>query len=174
MVKKAISVLLALCAVCWCVLPAAAQRETGKIAVKLNSDIAGATYKDAGRLIELKTDNVVLSTRGDGPVYTVDYAGTPVSGELKAGRTYNIYYSLTAADGYTLPDTLNDGAVEIECGNGVKVISTQIVSLNDRNGNPVYRGVKIYATVTVDSSTFQRIIGYIYDVILKIKAWSLY
>ncbi len=174
MLRKAISVLLALCALCWCALPAAAQRETGKIAVKLNSDIAGATRRDTDRLIELKTDNVVLSTRGDGPVYTADCAGTVEYGELKAGRTYDVYYCLTAADGYTLPETLKDGDVEIECGKGVSVISTQIESLNDREGNTIYRGIRIYAVVTADGSVFQRVIGYFYDLILKIKAWSLY
>ncbi len=174
MLKKTFAVLLALCAVYSLLLPAEALRDTGTIAVKLNSDIAGATRRDAERLIELQSPNVVLSTRGDGPVTVADYGGTGENGALKAGRTYSVYYTLTAAEGYELPETLRDGDVSITCGKGVKVISVQIVTLPGKNGEILFRGVQIFAQVVVDGNVFQRVIGYFYDVILKIKSWSLY
>ena len=177
MLKKSIALFLAVCAVCCCLLPAAAQAEIGPMAVKLNSNIAGCTNRDVDQLIELESDNIILSTRDKEPVYIVDYAGTSVSGEVVAGRTYFAYYVLEAAEGYALPDALEEGDISIACGKGVSVISTQIVTAPTKiDGVWVesFRGLRIYAKVLVDGSFFQRLIGRIHDVILKIRAWSLY
>lgn len=177
MLKKMISVLLALCVLFLCLLPAAAAGSNfGVISVRLNSDIAGLTKDDAEKLIEIRSDNVVYKTGNGGPVFFADYGGTAEDGALVAGRTYTAYYSLEAADGYTLPDILNDNDVQIECGKGVSVISTQILSAKIRgeDGNfKEYREVRIFAQVVVDGNIFQRVIGMIHDLILKIKAWSL-
>ena len=176
MMKKAFSVLLALCAVCCCLLPAAAV-EMGTIKVKLNSDLAGLTEKDVVGFIEIKSDNVVSSQQDGGPVSVADYSGTPEFGALVAGRTYFIDYALVAADGYTLPDKVEDLDVEIECGKGVTVYHTPIVSGPYRDEDGVmreYKGFRIQAKVVVDGNAFQRIIGWIHDLILKIEAWSLY
>ena len=177
MLKKSIAVLLALCAVCCCLLPAAAASDFGVIRVKLNSNIAGLTEKDAEKLIELKSDNVVYRADHGGPVLISDYAGTPESGKLKAGRTYFVNYVMAPAPGYTLPEKLEKGDVEIECGKGVSVISTSIVTGSYRQDNGEFlqiRGVKIYAQVVVDGNAFQRIFGYLHDLYLKMRAWSLY
>ena len=177
-VKKTVSVFLAVCSVLCLLLPAAAVQDMGVISVKINSDIAGFTEDDTEKLIELKSANVVYSERGDGPVSISDYAGTPCDGAAVAGRTYYIDYMLTAADGFTLPAAVGEGDVEIECSKGVRVISSQIVTAKIRVGDSAdfveFRGLKIYAAVTVDSNAFQRVAGFIYDIILKIKAWSLY
>lgn len=178
MLKKIFSVLLAVCAVCCCLLPAAsAAAEMGTVKVKLNSDIAGCTERDVDQLIELKSDNVAFRQRADSPVHVSDYAGTMEPGKLVAGRTYYIDYSLVAADGYTLPEKLEDGDVEIECGKGVTVYHTAIVTGNIRGEDGEIhpnKGLRIQASVVVDGNAFQRIIGWFHDLILKIKAWSLY
>ena len=177
--KRTISILLVICAVLGCIMPAFAQESTGgKISLRINSDIAGLTEKDAEKLIEIKGGNVVYSTRGDGPVSINDYAGTHTAEPLAAGRTYNIYYTLTAADGSTLPDSLIEKDLEIECGKGVTVISSQIVTAKEKTEDGIFienfRGLMIYAVVKVDGNVFQQIYGFIYDLILKIRAWSLY
>ncbi len=177
MVKKSVSLILAVCSLCCLLLPAAADN-TGVISVKISSDIAGLTENDAEKLIEIKSPGIIYSARGDGPVSFSDYAGTSFDGELTAGRVYYIDYMLTAAEGYTLPDKIEEGDIDIECGRGVKVISAQIVTAKIREGDTAefteFRGLKIFAEVTVDSNIFQRIAGFIYDMILKIRAWSLY
>ena len=177
MVKKSVSLILAVCSLCCLLLPAAADN-TGVISVKISSDIAGLTADDTEKLIEIKSPDVVYSEWGDGPVSFSDYAGTHYDGAAVAGRTYYIDYMLTAAEGFTLPDAFGEGDVEIECGKGVRIISSQIVTakirIEDSDDFTVFRGLKIYAAVTVDGNVFQRIIGYIYDTILKIRAWSLY
>ena len=177
MTKRILSLAVAVCIAFCCVLPAFAAEDAGKISVKLNSNLAGLTAADAEKFIEIKGGNVVYSTHGDGPVSVSDYSGTHVNEALVAGRTYYIDYVLTAADGYTLPDSVSDGEVEIECGDGVRVITSQIVSAREKTDGifiETFRGLRIYATVKVDGNIFQRIIGFIYDMIIKARAWSLY
>ena len=177
MTKKIFSVLLAVFMVCCCLLPAFAQSELGTVRVKLNSDVAGYTENDIAQFIEIKSDNVVSSLQDGGPVSVADYSGTPEFGALVAGRTYFIDYAMVAAAGYTLPDKLEDGDVEIECGKGVSVYHVVITSGPYRDEAGVmqnYKGLRIQAKVVVDGNAFQRIIGWIHDVILKIEAWSLY
>lgn len=178
MLRKTLSVFLVLCTLCCCALPAAAVRETGVIRVRLHSDIAGLTESDEPeKMIELLTDNVVYSYRAAGPVSFADYAGTPVFDDLKAGRTYDLSYCLDAAEGYALPETIGEGDVQIECGKNVWVYSTQITTARIRNDDgsfTTYKGLRIQAQVVVDGNIFQRIIGFLYDIYLKIRAWSLY
>ena len=176
MPKKSICVLLVLILAFFAMLPAAAA-DCGKIAVYLPSNIAGLTKRDAQKLIELKTDNVRYQTGNGGPILIADYGGTPEDGALVAGRTYDIYYSLTAAEGFELPEKLADGSLEITCGKGVSVISSQIVWAPIRLVDGSFmecRGLRIFARVVVDGNAFQRFLGMIHDWILKIKAWSLY
>ncbi len=177
MLKRTIGLLLTVLVLCFCLLPAAAQNETGVITLRLNSDIDGRTKWDVEQLIEIKSGNVVYSTYRTAPVSVSDYAGTPDSGKLKAGRTYNIHYQLSAAEGYELPETVTADNVKIECGKGVKVHAVQITrgTYREENGALVTcRGLLIYASVVVDGNIFQRVIGWFHDLILKAKAWSLY
>ena len=177
MTKRVFSVLLAVFMICCCVLPAFARSELGTVRVKLNSDVAGYTENDVAQFIEIQSDNVVSGRRDGGPVFVADYSGTPEFGALVAGRTYFIDYALVAAEGFVLPDKLEDGDVEIKCGKGISVYHTAIVSgpYRDEAGEMHdYKGLRIQAKVVVDGNVFQRVIGVIHDVILKIRAWSLY
>lgn len=176
MLKKIICMLLALSVVCFCMLPAAA-KETGVISLRLNSNIAGRTERDVAQLIEIRSGNVVFSEYRTSPVSVSDFAGTPDSGKLRAGRSYDISYQLSAAEGYELPETVTADNVQIECGKGVNVYSVQITSgtYREDNGELVTcRGLLIRAAVVVDGNVFQRVIGWFHDLILKAKAWSLY
>ena len=60
---------------------------------------------------------------------------------MDAGRTYAITYTPEASDGDTLPETLSDGDVSLECGKGVSVISCGVIELQntDLNANPEKR-----------------------------------
>ncbi|MBR4727860.1 MAG: hypothetical protein IK080_08230 [Clostridia bacterium] len=172
MLKRSIAILLALCALGCCLLPAAAQQPTGTIRVHLRSDVAGLNEDDTDMLLTLSTDTVYCSS-----VLIADYAGTQESGALVAGRTYTAYYSFKAADGYELPEALTEGDVEITCDKGVTVYAVQRTVSAVRNENGEMRddpSVRIYAEIVVDGNPAQRIFGWIYDLILKIKAWSLY
>ena len=176
MLKKIICMLLAISVVCFCMLPAAA-KETGVITLRLNSNIAGRTERDIEQLIEIKSENVIYSKYRTTPVAVSDYAGTPDSGKLQAGRSYDIRYQLSAAEGYELPEAVTADNVKIECGKGVNVYAVQITrgTYREENGELVtYRGLQIYASVVVDGNVFQRVIGWFHDLILKAKAWSLY
>lgn len=180
MLKKTVCALLALCVLSCCLLPAsaAALRPTGEIRLKLNSDVAGCLYLNSNNFIEILSDNVILNPDRDAPVSVSDYAGTVYYCPLEAGRTYYVSYSLVAADGYVLPEKLSDGDVTIECGKGVTVYSVQITTKNVRNDEGVIetsKGLQIHASVVVDSNHFwERIFGFLYDIYLKIRAWSLY
>lgn len=176
MLKKILCVLLSVLLVSLCLLPAAAQ-ETGVIRLRLNSDVAGCTERDVEALIEILSGNVVYTTRRTNPVSAADYGGTPDSGELKAGRSYDLHYQLSAAEGYELPEAITEDNVIIDCGKGVTVYAVQITggSYREENGELVpHRGLQIYASVVVDGNVFQRVFGWIYDLILKARAWSLY
>ena len=177
--KKALSVVLAVCILCGCFMISAfaEDKPMGTVRVRLNSNVAGKTESDYADFIEILSDNAVYRFSGAGPVSVSDYAGTPENGKLVAGRRYSVSYCLDAADGYVLPDALNDGDIEIECGKNVTVYAKQIVSANYRtdDGEFVpYRGLRIVASITVDGNIIQRLFGMIHDLILKIQAWSLY
>lgn len=181
MIKKTISILFVLCLLFGCVSVMCnaeeAKEEITKVSLKINSDIAGKTYEDADAFIEIKSDNVTLSTRHTQSVHVANYAGTVEFEAVKAGRTYYMDYSLSPADGYSLPDKAEDGFFEIETGSGVKIISAQITGGKIRNESGELEeteGILIRASVKVDGNLLQRITGFIYDTYIKIRAWQLY
>ena len=179
--KKLISLTLILCVLLGClVLPAAAQDETGPISLRLNSDIAGCTRMDVDKLAEIRSPQVTWYPYGDSPIFIANYAGGGEYAHMDAGRSYSITYTLVAAEGYTLPDEVSDGDVVFDCGKGVDVISCKIVEIRRSDSdtapgeNPRVKALRVIAVVVVDGTAFQRIIGWFKDVIMKIKAWSLY
>lgn len=177
MQKRVASVITAVCLLCCCLTPAAAAEPVGEMRVRLHSDVAGRTRDDIADHIEILSDNLIIEPVRKWPVSVYDYAGTPEFGRLKAGRIYYIYYDLVPAEGYVLPDNVADADLKIECGKGVSVYSVQIVkkaAREDTGAGGSDKGLMIYAAVTVDGSFFQRVVGRLYDIYLKIKAWSLY
>ena len=177
MLKKSISVLLVICSLFLLMTPVSALKETGVISLKLKSDIAGLTYIDAEQLFEIRSDNVVYSKTHQFPVAVSDYAGTHTRDTIVAGRIYYLDYYLSAADGYDLPEKIEEGDLEIECGKGVEVLYSQIAIGNYRQPNGEFvriKGLRVTAKILVDGNAFQRIAGFFYDIYLKIKAWSLY
>lgn len=172
--KKLISVALSALILLVCLLPAAAEPRADVISIRLNSDVAGCTDADVDRFIELRSPQVTFYESGqNGPISIANAAGGGEYAHLDRGRTYAITYTLTAAEGYTLPETLPDGCVQIECGKGVKVASVRIAEMYNGGGSRI-RVLSIVATVVVDGNVFQRIVGWVRDLILKIRSWSLY
>ena len=177
MIKKTLCVILALFSLLCCLTPASAQREMGKISVKLRSDIAGVTEEETEKLIELKSDNVVFSYESGTPVSFYDYAGSVYNEPAVAGRKYGVDYLLEAAEGFTLPEKIEAGDLDIECDSGVRVISASIVSARKRDADGdfyTFTGLRITAEILADGNLFERIAGFFYDIYLKIRAWSLY
>ena len=176
-IKRITAAALLLCVLFCAPTQAAGLSEIESVAVKLRSDLAGATEDEYDRCIELQSDNVVFTSRGDGPVSVSDYSGDMEQSPLVAGRTYYIDYTLEAADGYELPDNSAPVDVKAECEDGVTVIYSRNVSANIRQKDgsfKLYKGLQITARVVVKGNIFERIIGFFYDIYLKIRAWSLY
>ncbi len=176
--KKLISVTLALILLCGCLLlPAGAARELGPVHVKLNSDVAGCGEAQYAQIFEILSGNVTYGQKHGEPVSISDYVGRPLEGAMEAGRTYNVSCLLDAAEGFEMPESLPEGAVTVDCGKGVTVYHIAVVYGKYRQADDsyeIYRGIRINATVVVDSSTMQRVIGWLKDTILKIRMWQLY
>ena len=177
MFRKTLSVLLALCAVFCMVLPALSAAPTGPVSITLHSDIAGCTENDLQKLFTVDSGEVIPWTHGGVPVHIAEYAGGVPDGALEPGRTYYIYYTFEAAEGYELPETASGGWLTVACDKGVKLIRADVVDISVAQGNPrggTVRGLRIYAEVVAQGTVFQRMLGWIRDVIDKIRAWSLY
>ncbi|MBQ6162966.1 MAG: hypothetical protein IK118_00655 [Clostridia bacterium] len=172
--KKMISVALALCLMFGCLLlPAAAAQNDDVICVRLHSDIAGCMSTDTDKLIEILSPQVKLYS----DIHISNYAGASEYAHMDAGRQYYIVYTLDAAEGYELPETISDDQISIECGKGVSLISYKIVEIREAGttlSEPTHRALRIYANVIVDGSAIQRLVGWIRDIILKIRSWQLY
>ncbi len=179
-VSRSVALALTLCIVFLSAVPAAfaeGKEPVGAIELRLNGDIAGLSSKDVDGFLEIKSGNVVYATRGD-TVFIADYAGTAVDTAVRAGRTYFVYYHLTAADGYELPPDKGDVDLTVECGKGVSLLSYDVLSAKyaDEDGVFIenYRALMIRAKVVVEGTFLERLVGSIWDLFLKIRAWSLY
>ena len=178
--KKTVSLLLAILLLLCCGLPAAAQSENDVIALRLNSNVAGCTDADAERILEIRSGPVKYYEGNSCPISIANYAGETEYAHMDAGRTYTITYTLIAADGTVLPEELRDEDIVLDCGKGVSVVYCKIVELRNPNLNPApgepetTRVLRIMANVVVDGTPVQRLIGWLKDLILKIRAWSLF
>ena len=173
--KKWIALLMIACAlVCALLLPAAAQQETSVISLRLNSNVAGCTREDAARLIEIRSGNVAMISTGEWPIFIANAAGGTEGAHMDAGRKYTITYTLEAAEGYTLPETLSEGDVQIETGKGVTVLNCGVIRLATADGGEPVRALRINANVKVDGNAIQRFIGCLRDLILKIRSWQMF
>ncbi len=179
--KKRLSLTLILCVLLGCLLPMASAAPTeaeSPIILRINSDVAGCTENDTEKIIEIRSPQVTYYNNGSTPISIDSYAGSGVHSPMEAGRNYAVHCTLQAAEGYTLPETLSDGDVVFDCGKGAKVVYCQIAEMHVPNPDPHVdervRVLRIIADIVVDSNPLQRIIGWIRDVILKIRSWQLY
>ena len=177
--KKMLSAALAACILLACLLPAAARAEAdGPITLRINSNIAGRTETDYEQIVEILSPQVTYYNDRNNAVSIANCAGGSEYAHMEAGRSYAVTCTLKAADGYTLPETLSDGDVAIECGKGAKVAYCKVAEMHVPNPDPRVdervRVLRIIATIVVDGNPIQRIIGWFKDVILKIKSWQLY
>ena len=176
--KQFFSVITTVCILLCCLTaPSSAASGGGVIALRLHSDVAGYSSADTEKILEILSPQVKYIDVGNAePVSVANYAGFPETGQLTAGRQYAVTCLLVAADGYSLPESLKDGDVSYECGKGVKVLRTDVVKMRF-SADSVQEDVqvlRIVATVVADGSLFQRIIGWVSDIILKIRTWQLY
>lgn len=180
--KKLIAVILAACALfCLFLLPAGAQTEKTEISLRLNSHIAGCTRADADQLIEILSGPVKYCYDEKGySIFIANCVGGMEGAHMDAGRTYVITYTLEASDGYVLPETLSDGDVLLDCAKGVSVISCGVVEQKHTDPDPASgeattaRVLRITAKVVVDGTSIQKVIGWLRDLLLKIRSWSLF
>ena len=175
--KKTISVLLTAVMLLLTVMlvPVSAAETDASIKLHLRSDLDGLTTQAYTEFAEIDGDVVDFNTvtRKD-PVYAADYAGTSLldSTPLKAGREYEVDYDFFPKNGYVLPQTADELDIEFACDKGVRVIHTAVTYGLPGEGDT--RAVHVTAAVVVDGNVFQRIIGWLYDRYLKMRAWSLY
>lgn len=180
--RKLISVILAACALfCSMLVPVVAQNEEKIISLRLNSRIAGCTRADADQLIEILSGPVKYCYDEKGySVFIANCVGGMEGAHMDAGRTYVITYTLEASDGYALPETLSDGDVLLDCAKGVSVISCGVVEQKNTDPDPApgeattARVLRITAKVVVDGTSIQKVIGWLRDLLLKIRSWSLF
>ena len=180
--RKLVAVILAACALfCLLLLPAGAQNEENVISLRLNSHIAGCTRADADQLIEILSGPVKYCYDEKGySVFIANCVGGMEGAHMDAGRTYVITYTLEASDGYSLPETLSDGDVLLDCAKGVSVISCGVVEQKNTDPDPApgeattARVLRITAKVVVDGTAIQKVIGWLKDLFLKIRSWSLF
>ena len=72
-----------------------------------------------------------------------------------------------------MTETLSDGDVQIETGQGVTVLNCAVIRLAATDGETV-RALRINANVKVDGNAIQRFIGWLRDLILEIRSWQMF
>ncbi len=148
--------------------------ESSKIVIELRSDIAGKTAKDYRECAVILSDNVIFDeSQSSDAVLLTDYVGNIYDGEMKPGRTYVLWYTLYAADGFEIPDELDESNTEIICGKGAECYGCFKTVETDEEGNSV-DSISLLTEVKVDGNLFQNIIGAIMDFFLKMMSWSMF
>ena len=173
--KKVLSMLMAaLLMISAVTFPTYAQSRDEKIVIELRSDIAGMTRDDYRDFAVIKSDNIVFDeTERYDPISLTDCVGNYYEGKMKPGRTYSIWYTLYAADGFEIPDEMNDETIEIICGKGTDAYWYGKTVGTGKNGGCL-ASLSIWTEVKVDGNFFQNIFGTLADLFLKIKSWSPY
>ena len=177
--KKTIAGILAVCMLLSLCVIFAGAKDDDTIRLRLNSDVAGCTTNDVDKMIEILSGPVEFYHDNSSPVDIANYAGGSEYAHMEAGRSYTVTYALIAKDGYTLPETLSDGDVVFECGKGVKVIYCKVIEMANTNLHPApgeartTRLLRVMANVVADGNALQRLIGWIRDIILKIRSFQI-
>lgn len=169
--KKYISVFLAaLLMMTALFIPVDAAEKIDSISFSFSNDLVGLTDKDIDSFKVETSDNVIFD---DDPILVADYTGAAYLGEIRPGRTYYIYYDFVAADGYELPDEVNEENISIKCDDGVSVIWYGKTIGPYIDGKPS-EGLMFFTKLEAPGNFFQRLFGRIADIFLKIRAWSPY
>lgn len=177
--KKIVSVLLVVLLAALSLMPfsAAEGRKTADVSVRLFSDLAGLDYRQPEKFAAPLSDGIEFNTfLGLDPVLVCDYAGNMYEGKIKAGRTYTVSVSFEAADGYELPSEISEKNVSVEKDGSIDMlyVSKTGGAYNIDGVMTPHEAVKITYMITVPSNAFQRLIGMLADLFLKIRSWSLY
>lgn len=168
--KKALCIFLTvICLLSVCIMPASAQNKEAKISVTINTDISGLDCYDYKEFAVINNDAIRFRDYENGFLQVNDYSGDVYFGKLKPGRKYNIDFSFSPKDGYTLPDEMNESNTEIICSENCDVYWYGITV-----GRDCEHFAEIHAEITVDGNFFQMLFGRIADWWIKIKAWSPY
>lgn len=153
---------------------ACAQPEDKKIVIELRSDIASMTIDDYKDFAVIHSDNIMFDeTQRSDPVGLTDCVGNYYPDGMKPGRTYNIWYTLYAVDGFEIPDEMNDETIELICGKGTDAYWYGKTVGTGKDGGCL-ASLSIWTEVKVDGNFFQNIFGAIADLFLKIRSWSPY
>lgn len=169
--KKSLSVFFAVIFVASAMLlPVRAQEKIDRLSVSFSDNIVGLTYEDYDKFGVKTSANITFD---DDPILVADYTGSAYLGEIKPGRTYYIYYNFVAADGYELPEEINEKNVSVKCSDGCSVIWFGKTQGAYVDGKPSY-GLMFYTEIKTPGSFFQKFFGKLADIFLKIKSWSLY
>ena len=179
MTKKLISLLLAAVFVFMLAMPALAadkpQEGPTPIVLHFKSSIGGLISADYEQFADINCDTVDFNTvdRNE-PIGVSDYGGTPDYGEIRAGRSYYVYYSFVPVNGYVLPEKLDETNTTITCDKGVRILSYAVTADTSKDNGVDDRTILVTAFIKADGDFMQRLFGRIYDIYLKIRAWSLY
>lgn len=173
--KKTLSFILAFMMILSCFSCfACAQSKDDKIVIELRSDIAGMTIDDYRDFAIIHSDNIVFDeTQRSDPISLTDCVGNYYDGKMKPGRTYNIWYTLYAADGFEIPDEMNDDTIELICGEGTDAYWYGKTVGTGKDGGCL-ASLSIWTEVRVDGNFFQNLFGRIADFFLKVRSWSPY
>lgn len=173
--KKILSIILTVIIIA-CAVPvcSCAEAKDEKIVIELRSDIAGMTYRDYEKFAIIRSDNIRFDLSEDpDPAFVTNCVGSIIFDEMKPGRKYVICYTFYAADGFEIPDEMNEDTIEIICSENVNPYWYGKTVGPLRDGQPLY-SLTMHTEVRVDGNFFQNLFGRIADLILRIKAWSPY
>lgn len=169
--KKILSAVLAALIIASVICVTAYGADTGEIVIDMRSDVAGCTFADADRMMNIVSGEIQLNPNSNtDKVQITDYAGNVYLEPMKPGRTYYVDWSFAAADGFTFPENPD---VSVVCGEGCNLLWYDIAyGRNDRGVE--YYSLAVHTGVTADGNIFQMLFGRIADFFLKLRAWSLY
>ena len=158
--------------VCFALTAGAAGEAAGSIYI--HSDIADLTADDREMLLTVEGLPLAFCETGAPAVLIADAAGTQTMEKIVAGRTYTIYFTLTPVGGSVLPEKVDGSTFAISCGKGASLVSVGKVRFPQAQGQENAEGVQIVAQVRADGNLWERLVGKLIDLWLKVRAWSLY
>ena len=166
--KKLLSLILALVLAASVLAFSVSAKEIENIVIEFSSDVSGLTYEDYDRIAVIKSDGLVCKN-----LQINDYVGNVYLEEMKPGRTYTYSYTFTAAEGYALPETVDESNVTFLCDDSCTVWWYG-KTVGPRVDGVTQYSFSVSAEVTVDGNLFQRIFGRIADFFRKLLSWSPY